>query len=99
MISLNIEKIDKNKYLLKDENETHYELTLKFIDVDFTLTVGDKIYMHEQLLDESYEGYSDFYTIGNLNSLYGRANVTINDIDAIRVVANNKTILLKRLYG
>lgn len=99
MISLKIDRINRNLYTLKDMDGITYELVLKFLDIEFTLDVGDSIHMNEQLLDERYEGYSGYYTFGNLNNSYGKEDISIKDIDIIRVTSKNKTILLKRLYG
>lgn len=99
MISLKIDKINKNLYTLKDIEGTTYEIVLKFLDIDFTLDIGDSLYMNEKMLDERYEGYSTYYTFGNLNNSYGKEDISIKDIDIIRVTSKNKTILLKRLYG
>lgn len=99
MISLKIDEINKNLYTLKDIEGTTYEIVLKFLDIDFTLDIGDSLYMNEKLLDESYEGYSVYYTFGNLNNHYGKEDISISDIDIIRVTSKNKTALLKRLYG
>jgi len=99
MISLKIDKINKNLYTLKDIDGTTYELVLKFLDIDFMLDVGDTIHMNQQLLDESYEGYNSYYTFGNLSNSYGKENISTSDTDIIRITSKNKTILLKRLYG
>lgn len=99
MISLKIDKINKKLYTLKDIDGISYEFVLEFLDIDFTLDIGDVIHMNEQLLDECYEGYNSCYIFGDLNNSYGKANISISDIDIIRVTSKNKTILLKRLYG
>lgn len=99
MVSLKIEKINKNLYILKDINESGYELTLKFWDIDIIPNVDDTIYMNEQLLSKSYEGYSTFYTFGSLENVYGKSNISLDDIDVIKLCSNGKTYYLKRLYG
>lgn len=99
MVLLKIEKINKNLYKLKDKNESVYEFTLKFLDIAVTPNVGDIIYMNEQLLSENYEGYNTFYTFGSLESVYGKANISLDDIDVIKLSSNGKTLYLKRLYG
>lgn len=99
MVSLEIEKINKNLYKLKDNNENIYEVALKFLDIDIVPNVGDIIYMNEQLLSDNYEGYSSFYTFGSLESIYGKANVSLGDIDVIELCSTGRTLYLKRLYG
>lgn len=99
MIRLKIEEKNKNLYKLIDMTESVYELVLKFLDIDKLPSVGDIIYMNEQLLSLSYEGYSSFYTFGNLESVYGKANISLDDIDVIKLCLSEKTIYLKRLYG
>ena len=99
MVSLKIENVNKNLYTLKDSNEIIYELMLKFLDIYILPNVGDVIYMNEQLLTTSYEGYSPFYTFGSLESIYGKANISLNDIDVIKLCSGEKIFYLKRLYG
>ena len=99
MILLKIENINKNLYTLKDEEDITYELVLKFLDLNVTPVVGDSISISEELLREDYEGYSTFYTFGSLDSTYGKANISLTDIDVIKLNVGNKTIFLKRLYG
>lgn len=99
MVSLKIEEINKNLYKLKDMNEDVYELILKFLDIDVIPKINDIIYMNEQLLSENYEGYSDFYTFGSLDNIYGKENIYLDDIDVIQVCFSGKKLYLKRLYG
>lgn len=60
---------------------------------------GDYICIAEELLNPKYEGYSTSYTFGSLESIYGKENILINDIDIIKVIIDEKEIYLKRLYG
>ena len=99
MVLLRIQQIDKNLYNLKDQNEVDYELVIKFLDIDIVPSIGDIIHMNEQLLSNSYEGYSPFYTFGSLESVYGKANISLDDMDVIKLCSGGKTLYLKRLYG
>lgn len=99
MILLEINKTNKNLYTMKDKYGNTYELTLMFWDIESRPNVGDYIYMNEQLLNDSYEGYSTFYTFGDLNNAYGKTNIKLNDIDVIKLGMGGKEVLLKRLYG
>lgn len=55
--------------------------------------------MSEELLNPKYEGFSNIYTFGSLESKYGKENISITDIDVIKVAINKLEIYLKRLYG
>lgn len=99
MVSLKIQNINKNLYQLKDIDERVYELTLKFLDIDVAINIDDVIYMDEHLLSKNYEGYSTFYTFGSLESVYGKANISLDDIDVIELCSGGRTFYLKRLYG
>ena len=96
-----LEIINKNnyEYNLRDEEQHTYNLYLDFLDLIDKPCVGDYIYINNELLNPKYEGYSTHYTFGNLESKYGRANLSMDDIDVIRVIMNEMEIYLKRLYG
>ena len=99
MVLLKIESINKNLYKLKNENEIIYEFSLKFLDIDIVPNVNDSICINEKLLNKNYDGYSSFYTFGGLESVYGKANISLDDIDVIKLCSGGKTFYLKRLYG
>lgn len=99
MIELEIVGIDNYEYKLKDENENNYILNLEFLDIKEKLKIGNYLYINEELLNTNYDGYSTSYTFGNIESNYGKDNISIDDIDVIKIVIDDKEILLKRLYG
>ena len=55
--------------------------------------------MSEELLKKNYEGYNTNYTFGGLDSIYGKKDIELTDIDVIKLVIDKKEIYLKRLYG
>lgn len=55
--------------------------------------------MNKELLNSKYEGYSTIYTFGDLKSKYGKTNISLDDIDVIKVILDKTEIYLKRLYG
>ena len=99
MIKLKIVNIDGYKYNLEDEDEHNYIINLEFFDVEEKLKIGNYIYINRELLNSKYEGYSTSYTFGSLENKYGKENISIDDIDVIKVILGNEEIYLKRLYG
>lgn len=100
MVSLEIIKIEKSNYTLLDRNTNKtYTKVLEFYDLASPLKVGDKIAMHQELLDEKYSGFSWSYAFGNLENDAGRIVSSREDIDAVAVMQGDKITLLKRLYG
>ena len=93
--------VEKNKYMykLQDEDNRMYMLNIEFLDIEETPQKGDVIYINKELLNPKHDGYSTSFTFGNLDNKYGRANLSIDDIDIIKVVKHEKEIYLKRLYG
>lgn len=98
-MKLSIMKVDEYLYYLEDEMHNQYTLNLEFLDIDTVLKSGNFIYMNEKLLDKNYEGYSTNYTFGNFENQYGKANISLEDVDVIKVEIEDKEIYLKRLYG
>lgn len=76
-----------------------YNLKLEFFDIEKKPQVGNIIYMNKELLNEKYEGYSIDYTFGDMKSEYGKSNISLNDIDVIKIIIDDFEIYLKRLYG
>ena len=99
MIKLKILNKNNYQYNLEDENEQNYILNLDFFDLDEKPNIGDYIYINKELLNSKYAGYSTSYTFGSLKNKYGKENISINDIDVIKIVIDKKEIYLKRLYG
>ena len=98
MVKLQIVEKKNGLYSLIDEEKRKYEIGLEIHDIDEP-EVGDFIFIHNELLNPRYEGYSTFYAFGNLENKYGKSNIILGDIDVIRIEKNNNEILLKRLYG
>ena len=99
MKELKIMEKDNFVYRLEDESGQVYTLNLEFFDIEEKPEVGYCIWMRDELLDSKYEGYSVSYTFGNLENRYGKENISLDDVDVIRYVFENKEIYLKRLYG
>ena len=99
MVELKI--IDNEKYIYnqEDKNEKKYILNLEFLDINEKPKKGDYIYINSELLNKQYDGYSTSYTFGSLESKYGKENISMDDVDVIKVVISGMEIYLKRLYG
>ena len=99
MILLKISKKENDVYYLQDESQKRYELELTFMD-NKNAEIGDKLMIHKELLNPRYEGYLPYYTFGDLDNIYGKSNISLDDIDVIKIIKkDNKTFLMKRLYG
>ena len=98
---IKLEIINKNdyEYKVKDESGQIYILNLEFFDIQEAPKEKDYIYISEKLLDNKYDGYSTSYTFGELDSIYGKENIELNDVDVIKLVINKNEIYLKRIYG
>lgn len=99
MKKLVIVKQDNYEYFFRDENANEYILNIEFLDIEQKPKTGDYIYIHDELLNPQYEGYSLNYTFGRIESKYGKQKIEVDDIDLIKIVVSNKGIMLKRLYG
>lgn len=98
---IKLEIINKNdyEYKVKDESGKTYILNLEFFDIQELPKEKDYIYISEELLDNKYDGYSTSYTFGGLDSIYGKENIEMNDVDVIKLVIDRNEIYLKRIYG
>ena len=99
MIKLVIKGIDNTIYKLIDDKGFEYQLNLEFIGLDKELKINDIIEISMELLNTKSSSYSAFYTFGLLDDITGRDNVSMNDLDVIKLIINDEEIYLKRLYG
>ncbi len=99
MIKLVIKGIDNTIYKLIDDRGFEYQLNLEFIGLDRKLKINDIIEISMELLNPKSNSYSAFYTFGLLDDITGRNNVSMNDLDVIKLIINDEEIYLKRLYG
>ena len=99
MKKMTIKSIDRNLYKLIDNQNREYQLNLEFIGSNKPLKENDIIEISMELLNPYSNVYSSFYTFGKLDDITGRKNVSITDIDVIKIIIDNKEIYMKRLYG
>ena len=99
MKKLKIIEVDNYEYHLKDNDNKDYIINIEFQNIDELPKVNDYIYISNELLDKNYREYSNNYTFGPLNSEYGRNINDENNPDIVKIIINDKTIYLKRLYG
>ena len=99
MIKLVIKGIDNTIYKLIDNKGFEYQLNLEFIGLDRKLKINDIIEISMELLNTKSSSYNAFYTFGLLDDITGRDNVSMNDLDVIKLIINDEEIYLKRLYG
>lgn len=99
MVKLEIINKKEGLYYLKDSKNNNYELSMEFYDIDESPKTGDYLELSAELLNPRYAGYSVLYTFGNLKNPCGRNTTNMNSIDIIKLIVENKEIILKRLYG
>lgn len=92
MKTLKIIKKDGYNYILEDENKNLYNLNLEFYSVE-TPKENNYLLMNEYLLEENVP-----LSFGPLSGKYGR-EVTEGDKDLIKIITEDKEIILKRYYG
>ena len=69
------------------------------INPSISILVLSSLILLITLLNKQYDGYSTSYTFGSLESKYGKENISMDDVDVIKVVISGMEIYLKRLYG
>ena len=99
VLRLIIKEINGYEYIFEDESNNEYKFNLEFLDLEKPLQIKNEIEINKELLNPKYDGYSTNYTFGSLDSVYGRNNLSLDDIDIIKVITDEKEIYLKRLYG
>jgi hypothetical protein len=83
---------------LVDENHNTYSFNLEFLDIENPRDY-EYIYIDNNLLNPNYGGYCYSLVFGDLESIYGRDNLSFNSEDVIMLETDDKHIFLKRLYG
>lgn len=99
MVKLEIINKKEGLYYLKDSKNNNYEFSMEFYDIDESPKIGDCLELSSELLNPMYAGYSTLYAFGNLENPCGRSTINMNSIDIIKLIVENKEIILKRLYG
>lgn len=99
MIKLKIIETNEYEYKMIDEKGKKYSKTIEFHDITDKPKVGDYLIASAELFNEKYAGYSTMYAFGSLDNPCGRKNLSLDNIDIIRVLTEDKEIILKRLYG
>ena len=95
-VDLVIERVNDYKYFLKDSDMNEYILNMEFYDIDKIPSVGDKINMHKNMIN-NLDNY--LYVFGSVDRIYGKKIDNLLDEDIIILLMNNKKIYLKRFYG
>lgn len=101
MVKLKIIEKNKENYKLISKNKNVYELTLQFFDIndEEKPDVNDYINISAELLNPMYKEYTTFLAFGKLDNICGKPDISLNDMDVIKIEKNNEEIVLKRLYG
>lgn len=99
MVKLEVISKENYIYILLDENRNEFSLNLQFFDIAENPSVGNYIYMSEELLNPYHLRQSLSYVFGSLDSKYGKENIALDDVDVIKIDINGSETYLKRLYG
>lgn len=94
-----VEKINNYILILKDKT-TNQEKEMMIEFLDFNISIGDTIFISEQLLNDIQ---NQFVSFGDLQDISGRnlKEISKNQLidEVIVVVHDNNKFYLKRLYG
>ena len=82
--------------LKSDSKEFH--VVLEFYGVN-TPQVGDKILIHEKLLDQHWEGYKQPYAFQVITDVYPKQVLAENSTEFIVLGTKTDNYTLKRIYG
>ena len=96
MKSYIFKQILKNSYILSD-GKNDVEVMLEFYP-EIEISIGDKILMHEQLLDRTSKFYTQPYAF-ELTNFPNELVKEQNDSEYIVISTNDKLVTLKRIYG
>ena len=96
MKSYIFKQILENSYILSD-GKNEIELMLEFYP-QIQILIGDKILMHEKLLDRNSKYYTQPYAF-EITNFPNELVKEKNSSEYIVISSNNKMITLKRIYG
>lgn len=91
MIKLLIKSIEPYAYILSD-GSNDYRLHLEFLDLEKKPTIGDYLYLPENIVKEPNN-----YTFGLIGGLFAKKKDIKDDI--IKVVGKDYEYYLQRYYG
>lgn len=91
MIKLLIKSVEPYAYILSSEDK-EYRLHLEFLGLEKKPTVGDYLYLPENIINEPNN-----YTFGLIGGIYAKKKDIKDDI--IKVVGNDYEYYLQRYYG
>ena len=98
MENLIVEEINGKRHTLSNKKSgKKYVFFLTFFDCE--VSVGDIIAIHKELLDPSYDEFSNEYRFGPLDEPYGRKVEGPEHLDFIAIKTQDKIIPLKRFFG
>ena len=100
METFQVVNVLNNLYELTNvKSKSKHEIHLKFFNYNINLNKGDLIKLNIQLLDANWEGYSDSYNFGSIDSIYGKNISSEEDVDIIKIITKDNVFMFKRLYG
>lgn len=94
-----IVKIERfGNYVLKDlSTGEQKDLVMQFFEIN--PSVGDKILLHNKVFDKTIVSFSQPYAFAPTKEKIELKEDKIINIDTAILIANNKKIMLKRIYG
>ena len=100
METFQVVNVLNNLYELTNvKSKSKHEIHLNFFNYNINLNKGDLIKLTIQLLDANWEGYSDSYNFGSIDSIYGKNISSEEDVDIIKIKTKDNVFMFKRLYG
>lgn len=86
-----------NTFELKSSNKT-FRVMLEFYNIG-NPKVGDKILIHEKLVDVNWSGYTQPYAFELNQTMLPKQVMLNNDAEFVVLGSGSKNFVLKRIYG
>ena len=100
METFRVANVLNNLYeLINVKSKSKHEIHLNFFNCNINLNKGDLIKLNILLLNSNWEGYSDSYNFGSIDSIFGKNILSEKDVDLIKIKTKENVFMLKRLYG
>ena len=101
MVRLKVVEKNEREYKMIEKNGKIIQLSIEFFDIEDAEQpeVNEYINISAELLNKNYKEYTTSFAFGKLDNICGKEDISLNDIDVIKIEKEDKEIYLKRLYG
>ena len=93
-----VELLPYGQYILQDAKGEKQSLIMEFY-IDEQPAVGDKLIIHEMLLDRTSPSFCQPYAFGKLEDGHGRSKIQLQESELIALHTKTGDFVLKRIYG